>query len=1371
MTRSSMRDRRGAYRALWLVSTICLTLALGAPGISGATALEDERPLVFDFDGSDSSVGRFSEVGAIAIDEADQTLYAINLAGSGHGPGPNDAERVVCKFDTGGVSLPFIAGSAAGKSCLDGSETAGGAFGVEGFFESGAFRADVAIDNSGGLGGPGEGEQGRIYVSEEKGPVHAFKPDGSFIRTIAGPNARTCGIAVDREGNLLVGNGEGSGTSREKVYRYDPEGNPLEPPIALTHANRRPCRLAIDQSGEGLYVAPPAEPPTGLDKYVNGSFDSALREGSVSFDVTLDQFSPEGHVFNATATAFEEHEPCALPGCPGTPVPGSPFGRDLIGSARGIAYNNEEDWVDVADHANDKIKVFGPETDGTAPDVSCEESSEVERHSLRANCTIDPLGLANAYRFEWKQGTGASWGAAESSAPQSIEPTDSSPHQVSLAIDEYKGQRLRANTTYQVRLVGINEETGMNRLAAYSAPESTMTPVPAVPDVICGPATAITTEAAGISCGVGTDEEQTDWQIRTAALAEATQGQCEALEEAKFQTAAEGTIPEGEAGTVEIEAGLEGLDPAQSYCVRAVAANAGGPGKDDISFKTLAIPPSQASVAFAAPRTSTTARINAWVNPNGETDFEYAFQWREQGASQWSDLPIRESSIHAREPIVVAEELSGLEPATTYEYRLAVLRNEAGDAASLGEEGSFATRSLPEIATASPPSCPNQQVRNAQHATYLGACRGIELVNSPEKGNQNAQALGPGITTYTSPITADGQKVLWFVLGGAPGSPNGTQGNFLAKRDGSGWSSEAVAPPAAEQFGGGALTYFLSAATPNFTSFVFSVRRSTAADSPPSPTIARIRSGVQDVLKSYEAAPPNPSYESSVDLSDGGEAVLFIDADSGQLEDIGNARVAIPDHGIAAASAETVSLTADGFPFECGLEPFNGQSFPGITGGSVAQPGDHWIASEDGSRVYFKAKPNGSCTGLYGLYVRNRETDSTELIDPGAEGRSPEFLRSSPDGRTGLFVTRSALDLADEDTTLDLYRWEESAGSSSCVTCVASGPASLAEAGAGIRSLLVSDDLSHTYFLSERQLVEGRGRDGALNLYLVDGGHIDFVATVGTDVLNHANSPSASVDGSLLAFKARMSPFLGTDQATEQCIQPNGKSGPCEEAFLYDERTESLECISCRRNGPTTHSIGSAAGATGGPSLVLSADGATMAFVTREALLPSDVNGDADIYEWRAGVLHLISNGISDFAGGASAPRVWGIDASGRNVLFGLAPPSGGLTGFERDGVVNLYDARTDGGFPLPSPRSTCTGDSCQGSLHPTPPSPAQASATYHGKGNLRLRKRRCRKGKVRRRGRCVKRRRAKKHRRHRKRAASRSGRHGGSHVNGRRGG
>jgi hypothetical protein len=114
------------------------------------------------------------------------------------------------------------------------------------------------------------------------------------------------------------------------------------------------------------------------------------------------------------------------------------------------------------------------------------------------------------------------------------------------------------------------------------------------------------------------------------------------------------------------------------------------------------------------------------------------------------------------------------------------------------------------------------------------------------------------------------------------------------------------------------------------------------------------------------------------------------------------------------------------------------------------------------------------------------------------------------------------------------------------------------------------------------------------------------------------------------------------------------------------------------------------------------------------------------------------------------------VDHDGKNIFFSVVEP--GLTGYEHDELLNLYDARVGGGFPRPTPVVHCSEESCQGPLQAAPVQGPAGSSSLSGAGNAKAQpKARCRKGQARRHGRCVKRHRHAHHKR------GRHGKRGGS--------
>ena len=575
-----------------------------------------------------------------------------------------------------------------------------------------------------------------------------------------------------------------------------------------------------------------------------------------------------------------------------------------------------------------------------------------------------------------------------------------------------------------------------------------------------------------------------------------------------------------------------------------------------------------------------------------------------------------------------------------------------------------------------------------------------------------------------SPLRADGEAFLWTVFGGAPGANSGTQATFLAKRTATGWVSRSLVPPTSKQVGGGGLPYYPAAASSDFSTFIFAPALPTLLETGP-PTFVRIdQSGNQQILHSYQT-PIQFRLDTSADVAH----VLIVDRDTHKLEDIGSGSA--EEIGLIPPAGAPLGVPQPGgSPPECGLDNEN-RSFTGLGAGGAGsqfENGYHRMSSSDASRVYFQVHPDGSGCAVsapWAIYERNRDVSpqtTTAVVPPAKATNDTELIRATADGRSAYFVTSAKLDSADKNEDPDVYRWEEASGGSACLTCVVS------DADVSGR-VLVSDDFSHIYFNSTQQLVPALGAEGKTNLYVLSGGKVGFVA--GSVRLD--NSMLLSADGNTLAFLSEEP--LSADRIASQCkfLGEGGEvNGPCQELYLFDASERSIECVSCRRGGATTNNVS----LTGfGEPFQVSADGGTLAFTTAEALVPSDVNNGADLYEWRNGSVRLISDGFSRYPVGYAAPVPQAIDADGSNIVFSIASP--GLTGFERDGLANMYDARLGGGFPRPIPAEHCSEESCQGSLQAAAPSIQAGSATYEGRGNVSPR-RPCGRNKERRHGHCV---------------------------------
>jgi hypothetical protein len=1246
---------------------------VGAAVVFASTAagavVTDERPLLFTFDGSGSAAGRFeAEAGrpySIAVDRTSGDVYVgTDEANVGqHG-------AYVSRFDAEGAPVDF---SATGSSSLFDAP--------DGQFSS---LLGVAVDNSTGP------SQGRLYVSEfGKNLLSAFQPDGMGLWSVGVSERQVEDVAVDDAGHPWA-----AGFSAFQLIQYEDSASAPSPTgcsIPVSGAS------TVDFDANGNAYVTGSGPAVKYTKTGECEYAESTLDPEAS-DVYSDQSSPAGHIFTAQTGNFEEYD--ASGALVGT------FGGAYLGSeGERIAYNPSRDWVYVIQRFEPRpvVAVFGPAASGTVPDVTgIEEPAGVGVSSAHFEGTVNPRGVASSAHFEWKS-PGESWAAAKSS-PNLPLTANETPQTVA-----FDTNALRGATTYELRLVTVN--AGADKLRAFSAEvkEFTTEEAAIAPAVTIGDPNGITTEGATIGGTVDPEGDTADWRMQLSTDPACAEG---------FVDEPARSIEESSDVPVNVSFELTDLQPSQHYCVRLSAQNSAGTTvSDPVEFETAAVAPGEVEIMAAAPREDTRARLNARVNPRG-APLTYRFEYSADGGATWVPLGSREENGESREKIVIAEDLTGLQPASTYSFRLGLLEGPGGPAASLGGEAVLRTRA----AEPDPSSCSNAGIRAAQHVEYLRHCRGLELINNPDKGAQNA-LLGAAAPS--------GEAAFWIIPGGAPGSPSGTRSTFRASRTPTGWQSSPIAPPAAEQIGGGTWNYLIEATTPDLSTIVAAPTNRNTEES------ALVRLGAdrsQKLLHLFSKTELREPFNGG-DATDDAAHVLFINPETTppQIEEMGEGE-----------PGEVVSVMPDGTQSECGMSTGNeGDNFTGVSNsghgaGRDWRPGYHRIATTDASRLFFQVQPNGECgRPALALYQHDRESGETTLIDSGTPSSEPHFIRATPDGRVGYFGTASSLDPADGNSHEDVYRWDEETGESTCLTCEVAADADL-EAGSPI---LVSDDFSHVYFAS-RKALSPAAIAGNSNVYSLSGGVLRFVASLpaaeSSNVGLRSQGAQLSADGRVLTF-----PSFGTRTLTAD------ETGGEIELYRYDDVDGSLECVSCRRDGSTSAQLGE--------RTAVSADGSTVAFETSEVLVPGDANHAVDVYEWREGRTSLITDGVSEGA----KPNLAAVSADGSNVFFSVVSP--GLTGFERDGVRNDYDARIGGGFEVPAPAARCFEDSCQGPLLPAPPVEVPGSSSFEGSGRGKPRCRR--KGKVRkvrRHGRCVARH-LNKHKHHRRRHAAAAGKGGSS--------
>ncbi len=241
-----------------------------------------------------------------------------------------------------------------------------------------------------------------------------------------------------------------------------------------------------------------------------------------------------------------------------------------------------------------------------------------------------------------------------------------------------------------------------------------------------------------------------------------------------------------------------------------------------------------------------------------------------------------------------------------------------------------------------------------------------------------------------------------------------------------------------------------------------------------------------------------------------------------------------------------------------------------------------------------------------------------------------------------------------------------------------------------------------------------------------------------------------SADGNTLLFRS-VQPLTGYDNFGCDSNTEGNEEGRCPELYRYSADTSEIVCVSCGPAGTppvgpaSLRSVlvdafvsGKVAGTLPTMTRNLSTNGDRVFFETPDGLVPADVNGEEgcqftagstpsnnscqDVYEWEAqgtgscvvamvpgGCVYLISSGQSRVQS-----SIADIDATGENVFFFTESQ---LVPVDKDQLVDIYDARADGGLASqhPLPATACVGEACQGGSTPAPSASQPGSATLLG--------------------------------------------------------
>jgi hypothetical protein len=719
---------------------------------------------------------------------------------------------------------------------------------------------------------------------------------------------------------------------------------------------------------------------------------------------------------------------------------------------------------------------------------------------------------------------------------------------------------------------------------------------------------------------------------------------------------------------------ITGLDPNQFYLYRFVVKrpyNADVYGDFDF-LSTLTVAPTVTETG--ATPTEVSARLRAKINPESiATTYHFEYGLTDTYGSTFPATPVDIGD--GRAPVAVVKAIAGLDAGTSYHYRV-VAENAAG--VTNGPDRTFTTRTptLPGDATSS----------NG---------RAFEQV-SP--ANKNGFAVSQGTNVQS---TEAGDAVAFASDGAFPGATTGVvSGRYIARRGGADWATRSIEAPQqaipSNQLGLGGTTFYLS---PDLSSALQYSARALAPGAIDGGTNI-YRTDTVSGARSLVVAAQQPSSVGALQTSNfyagGNQYRKDANADLSTLAMQAQSATIVPDafgglnlYEFAGGQTRLVNRFDDGAPMS------NGNN--GGLDGVFAEP--HSV-SADGRRIFFsgqaRALQNDFADALY-MRIDGAITKPISVSQvPGASDvpQPVRFFGATADGSVAYFssVSRLTVDAPTPGPGLvALYRYDVE---HDALTLVRSNV--LPSYGA------MAADGSRVYFVDR----VGDASDAhRVRIVTWDGSTMRVVATAAENAL--AGLPrklSASADGRFVVFQ--------TDVKLEGFADP-GEG----QVYVYDADTNETSCASCAEVAEESRRafLWGARGSTApvsnhAPREAL--DDGRVFFTTNTALVPEDVNGKDDVYEWRDGVAALVSSGT-----GAYDALFHEASADGRDVFFSTVAR---LVPQDTDNVADLYDARLGGGLPtqhlVPARTSPpCADDDCQGAPSITSASAIAGSVTFAG--------------------------------------------------------
>ncbi len=576
----------------------------------------------------------------VAVDPATGNVYVLEYEPTQYGP------RIE-EFTENGEFVLMLGG--------DVNATTGGNLCTEQEIKASGVKCKAAVEGTGhgefkpkssdgsllSVGGP----EDLLYVGDE-GRVQEFEGNGKWVREVSlaelSPTSQASAIAVDPAGELFVVDAGLGG-----VHEYNSSGV-LQP-------------LVIDP-----------EVPGEVQTIQGLAIDAYGRLGILEYTrLGANEVERRGVLYNTTGTKISEFGP--------------------IGNGSSLAFSTggakPTDLLYVAESGGMQVEAYVPVV---FPEVLTCPATAVTATSATICGEVDSNALATKAFFDYgvSSALGSRTAVLVQGEGESFQPFS------------YELSGLLPNQSYSFAAAAEAETEGVEKQATGET-RSFRTPTPA-PEVPGSPsASFVGAQSAVLSASVNPEHAGTSYRFEYAPCANPNQSfaECGAAGSTEAQQS-------GVYGAVGVAEQANALLPSTTYAYRLVASNAfeyeGKPEGGEATgveghFMTAAAPAVQAFTGLASAVTATGATVSGTVNPDGQPA-AYSFELGvDNGSATRYGVVLSGSVAAVSSPVEESVALTGLQPGTTYAYRVLV---HSGYGAATGAAMTFATAGLPAVLAA-----------------------------------------------------------------------------------------------------------------------------------------------------------------------------------------------------------------------------------------------------------------------------------------------------------------------------------------------------------------------------------------------------------------------------------------------------------------------------------------------------------------------------------------------------------------------------------------------------------------------------------------------------------------------------------------------